>query len=132
MPSEAGNERKIALRVLEILQPLNLIPIRLQRLETAVSEAALNAIEHGNRFQKEVPVNVQVWKRKSELKIQIQDHGRGPKHEVPEEPDIQAKLAGRQSPRGWGLFLMQNMVDRVASYNNDSGHIVELVVGLDE
>ena len=34
-----------------------------------------------------------------------------------EAPDLEAKLAGEQKPRGWGLFLIQNMVDdvRVAS-----------------
>ncbi len=26
-------------------------------------------------------------------------------------PDLDAKLEGRQKPRGWGLFLIRHMVD---------------------
>ena len=35
--------------------------------------------------------------------------------EIPEAeaPDLEAKLEGLQKPRGWGLFLIQNMVDDV-------------------
>jgi anti-sigma regulatory factor (Ser/Thr protein kinase) len=28
-----------------------------------------------------------------------------------ETPDIERKLAGDQKPRGWGLFLIEHMVD---------------------
>ena len=31
----------------------------------------------------------------------------------PRTPDLEAKLEGLQKPRGWGLFLIQNMVDDV-------------------
>ena len=29
----------------------------------------------------------------------------------PETPDLERKLAGEQKPRGWGLFLIEHMVD---------------------
>ena len=37
----------------------------------------------------------------------------GGETEIPdtEAPDLDAKLEGLQSPRGWGLFLIQSMVD---------------------
>ena len=38
---------------------------------------------------------------------------RGDPGELPEaeKPDLEAKLEGRQKPRGWGLLLIEKMVD---------------------
>ena len=46
--------------------------------------------------------------------------------------DLTAKLAGQQSPRGWGLFLIQNMVDEMHVTTDDVHHTVELVIHLTE
>jgi anti-sigma regulatory factor (Ser/Thr protein kinase) len=45
-----------------------------------------------------------------------------------EVPDLDAKLAGFQSPRGWGLFLMRELVDEVRTRDSAGGHTVELVL----
>ena len=37
----------------------------------------------------------------------------GPSATEAEVPDLEAKLAGLQKPRGWGLFLIENMVDEL-------------------
>jgi len=34
-------------------------------------------------------------------------------------PDLEAKMAGEQSPRGWGQFLIQNMVDEMHVYQDE-------------
>jgi hypothetical protein len=47
-----------------------------------------------------------------------------------EAPDLDAKLAGLQSPRGWGLFLIKNMVDEMNIITDDTHHTVELIVRL--
>jgi len=44
--------------------------------------------------------------------------------------DLEAKLEGRQSPRGWGLFLIQNMVDEVRTEGDGQRHTLELIVHL--
>src|SRR5262249_47191951 len=59
-PSESGREREIMERVAEIVRPLGMPQRELERLKTAVSEAAMNAIEHGNQLNPELPVSVQV------------------------------------------------------------------------
>jgi hypothetical protein len=46
-------------------------------------------------------------------------------------PDLEAKLAGLQSPRGWGLFLMRNLVDKVSITGDDHHHVIELIMHLD-
>ena len=41
------------------------------------------------------------------------------------------KLAELQTPRGWGLFLIKNMVDEMHVTNDVDHHTVELIVYLE-
>ena len=58
--SEPGNERVALARVAEAVAGCGLTGPRLERLKTAVAEATMNAIEHGNRNRPEIPVDVEV------------------------------------------------------------------------
>jgi anti-sigma regulatory factor (Ser/Thr protein kinase) len=131
LPSETGNEREAMQRVLDAIAPLGLEPRRVDRLGTAVSEAAMNAIEHGNQGRAEIPVEVEVVTADGELIVRICDVGDGPQATDVESPDIEAKLAGLQKPRGWGLFLIKNMVDEIRVIDADGRHTVELVLQLE-
>jgi serine phosphatase RsbU (regulator of sigma subunit)/anti-sigma regulatory factor (Ser/Thr protein kinase) len=129
--SQPGNERQVMERVAAIAADQGLAPSRLDRLKTAVAEATMNAIEHGNQNQSELFVEVRVFTTERALVVRIVDQGGG--QDVPETtaPDIDAKLRGDQSPRGWGLFLIRNMVDDMQVTADDQHHIVDLVVRLD-
>jgi serine phosphatase RsbU (regulator of sigma subunit)/anti-sigma regulatory factor (Ser/Thr protein kinase) len=129
-PSEPGNERLAMAQVAEAVAGLDLPPARLERLKTAVAEATMNAMEHGNKYQPDVLVNFVVRASDSKVSILITDQG-GEKP-IPEAttPDLEAKLAGLQTPRGWGLFLIQNMVDDVNVSSDGDSHTVELVMRL--
>jgi anti-sigma regulatory factor (Ser/Thr protein kinase) len=131
LPSETGNEREAMQRVLDAIAPLGLEERRVERLGTAVSEAAMNAIEHGNQGRAEIPVEVEVVTVGGELIVRIRDVGDGPQATEVESPDIEAKLAGLQKPRGWGLFLIKNMVDEIRVIDADGRHTVELVLQLE-
>ncbi len=131
LPSETGNERAVMQRVLDGIAPLGLEPRRVERLGTAVSEAAMNAIEHGNQARADVPIEVEVITLAGELIVRIRDVGEGPQATEVESPDIEAKLAGLQKPRGWGLFLIENMVDEIRVSDADGRHTVELVLHLE-
>ena len=76
LDSTLGNEREAMVRVAEIVVGLGLGGERLERLKTAVSEAAMNAIEHGNQGHPELP-----WPsrpgRKKDL-VRIRDRGLTP------------------------------------------------------
>jgi serine phosphatase RsbU (regulator of sigma subunit)/anti-sigma regulatory factor (Ser/Thr protein kinase) len=128
--SEPGNERLVARKVLESVATLEIEAEQRQRLETAVSEAALNAIEHGNKYQQELPVEVEVLQKDHSLHVRIRDHGGGTPFPAAVEPDLEAKLAGLQSPRGWGLFLIRNMVDEMNVSSDEHHHTIELIVNL--
>ena len=101
------------------------------RMKTAVSEATMNAIEHGNKGDPTLPVHVRVVTTDDELMVRIVDNGGGRAIPEAERPDLEAKLAGLQKPRGWGLFLIKNMVDDMRVHTSASHHTIELVMRLD-
>ena len=131
-PSVAGNERRVMERVAAAIAGVRLDPKRYERLKTAVSEAAMNAIEHGNHGDPDLPVHVRVAVTERELVVRIVDNGGGKEIPEAETPDLEAKLAGLQKPRGWGLFLIKNMVDDLRTHTTETHHTVELVMRLDE
>ncbi len=125
--SEPGTERLAMDRVGEIVSELGYSGTRLERLRTAVAEATMNAMEHGNHYQVDLPVRIGVYTSAAALMVRITDLGGG--REIPEavQPDIDAKLAGLQSPRGWGLFLIESMVDEMHIKSDEKHHTVELI-----
>jgi serine phosphatase RsbU (regulator of sigma subunit)/CHASE1-domain containing sensor protein/anti-sigma regulatory factor (Ser/Thr protein kinase) len=132
LPSEPGNERPAMEKVAEAVQKLPLSEQRLERLKTAVAEVTMNAMEHGNRYDPEVPVHIQVWLLKESLLVRIIDRGSGPLSSLPGKgPDLEAKLGNAQTPRGWGMFLIERMVDEVRVSGNPDHHTVELVMRLE-
>jgi serine/threonine-protein kinase RsbW len=131
LPSEPGNERRASEEVARAVSELGLPQRSLERLKTAVAEATKNAMEHGNRYDPEVPVKIQVWLLEERLLVRIIDRGSGPPPSPnAQTPDLEAKLEGMQTQRGWGLFLIKNMVDELRVSGNPDHHTVELVIHL--
>jgi serine phosphatase RsbU (regulator of sigma subunit)/anti-sigma regulatory factor (Ser/Thr protein kinase) len=128
LPGTSGTERAAMDRVAEAVAGLGMPPERLERLKTAVSEATMNAVEYGSANRAEVPVRVVVEQVGSDLQVHITDRALSGPIPDAEEPDLDAKLAGRQKPRGWGLFLIRNMVDDVATRADDDGQTVTLTL----
>ena len=133
LASEPGNERLALARVAGTVQGLGLSEARLERLKTAVAEATMNAIEHGNGNRPEIPVEVEVTQNGDEIVVAISDQGGenvGPSDDPSdqEEPDLARKLDGDQSPRGWGLFLIRNMVDAMRVTTDGQRHTIWLIM----
>ncbi len=132
VPSAEGNERLALERVSATVAPLGLAPARLRRLETAVAEATMNAMEHGNAYRADRPVTVRVYAERGRVRVEVADLGGAPSApDQAEVPDLEAKLAGLQRPRGWGLFLIKNMVDEARETGDGEHHTVELVMHLE-
>jgi len=132
LSSQPGNERQALEKVAEAVSGFDLSSGRLEKLKTAVGEATMNAMEHGNKYQAEALVHIKVLSLNQAIAVRITDHGGG--EPLPESPlpDLEAKLAGDQSPRGWGLFLIKNMVDEMNVITDADHHTVELIVNLEE
>jgi serine phosphatase RsbU (regulator of sigma subunit)/anti-sigma regulatory factor (Ser/Thr protein kinase) len=131
LPSAPGNEREAIAAVERAVADLALPGSRLERLKTAVGEATMNAMEHGNEYRADRPVLVRVLHGDGRLRVQVSDHGKGGRLAPAESPDLEAKLEGRQKPRGWGLFLIQKMVDEAHETSREDGHTLELVLRLE-
>ncbi len=185
LPSEPGNERLALARVAGTVKDLGLSEGRLEKLKTAVAEATMNAIEHGNGNRAEIPVEVEVSQDGDEIIVAISDQGGDATSgdatsgdatsgdatsgdatsgdatsgdaksgdatsgdaksgdatsgdaksgdakagdASTEEPDLLKKLEGAQSPRGWGLFLIRNMVDAMDITTNGQRHTIWLTM----
>jgi anti-sigma regulatory factor (Ser/Thr protein kinase) len=127
--SEPGNERIALAQVAEAVAGQGLSESRLERLKTAVAETAMNAIEHGNRNQAEIPVDVEVVVADGDIVVTITDQGGAPEQAGSrEEPDLARKLSGEQAPRGWGLFLIRHMVDAMDVTTDGTRHTVTLIM----
>jgi anti-sigma regulatory factor (Ser/Thr protein kinase) len=116
LASVPGSERVALAQVAESVADLNLPPRRLDKLKTAVAEATMNAIEHGNGNRPGLAVDIEVFYSGTEIIVAITDHGGCGDAGWPEGgeiPDLARKLSGDQGPRGWGLFLIRHMVDRL-------------------
>ena len=132
LPSELGNEREAMRRVSQAVEELSLSTALLDRLKTAVAEATMNAIEHGNKNKPELPVVIQIDISATALLVRITDQGGGGPISEPETPNLEAKLSGLQTPRGWGLFLIKMLMDEMHVISNDTHHTVELILYLEK
>jgi anti-sigma regulatory factor (Ser/Thr protein kinase) len=114
--------------VAEVALGLGLSGEPMERLKTAVSEATMNAIEHGNKGDPALPVEIEVLANSEKLLVRIRDQGGDKPIAPPVLPDLEAKLAGEQSPRGWGLFLIERMVDAMRTSVDGHHHVIELEI----
>jgi serine phosphatase RsbU (regulator of sigma subunit)/anti-sigma regulatory factor (Ser/Thr protein kinase) len=131
LQSEPGNEREAMRRVERAVAPLDIPANRLEQLKTAVAEATMNAMEHGNGYDAEIPVHLSVAAGREAVTVRITDQGGARSLPDAPVPDLDAKLAGEQTPRGWGLFLIRNMVDEMTISGDERNHTVELRLHLE-
>ncbi len=97
----------------ELAQLARLDPERIEELQTAVAEACLNAMKHGNEMAADSLVEVEIEVAETRLSIDVRDEGRG--GAVPETafdpPDLAAQMSGLQPAGGMGLFVIRSFVD---------------------
>jgi anti-sigma regulatory factor (Ser/Thr protein kinase) len=117
--------------VAEAVAGVGLEPARLERLKTAVSEAAMNAIEYGSQSDPSIPIEIEAVRTEADLIVRVSDRGLSGPLGGAEEPDIDKKLAGEQKPRGWGLFLIKAMVDAIEVETHGTGQTVTLTMHLE-
>lgn len=104
---------------------------RINDLKTAVAEACLNAIEHGNQMDTSTKVGVILTMGESKLQVSVKDEGKGFK-EIP-APSIKNKMEGKEKSRGWGIFLIKNLVDEVTfEADPEGGNVVRMIIHLDK
>ena len=127
LPSVEGGEREAIRLVRETLAEIDLAEDRLDALATAVGEAVMNAMEHAHGHDPTLEVEMSVTVRPDLVSVAITDQGGGDALlDIVEDPDIDAKLRGAQTPRGWGLFLVRSLVDEVHETSDGERHTLTL------
>ncbi len=133
LPSVMGYE-KVAMSTAASLATLRGVrEDRIEDLKTAVAEACINAIEHGNRMNEKLSIGVVISAGDDELEVKVIDDGKGMNRQQA-KPDIDKKMHGEEDPRGMGMFLIQALVDEaewVAGTDGKSSY-VRLVIRLDK
>ena len=133
LPSRLGFEKVAMGTAASVAQLMGFPTERIEDLKTAVAEACINAIEHGNQLNEKLSVGVILSASRDELEVKVVDNGAGISKQPP-RPDIDRKVHGEEDPRGMGMFLIQSLVDE-AEWVKDSkgkGSYVRLVIRLDK
>jgi serine/threonine-protein kinase RsbW len=112
IPSTLGYERLVRATLAPIGRTLGLDAERIADVQTAVCEACINAIEHGNQGQAQLRVRVTLEFTADRLAITVADKGIKPHPAALSScPTIEQKVAGVAYLRGMGMLLMQSLVD---------------------
>jgi len=131
LPSKLGYERIAMECSASFAKIVGLVQERIEDLKTAVSEACLNAMEHGNKGRPEARVIVSMNFDDSAFSVSVLDEGIG-MEDLPKDPNIDDKIEGLETPRGLGIFLIKQLVDQVEfNRTGDNGHEVRMVIKLE-
>lgn len=129
LPSILGFEKVAMESAAAVATIMGFAQDRVDDLRTAISEACVNAIEHGNKQVETERVIVTLTIEESKLKVDVQDKGKQFQPEVG-KPDMAKKIKGSLPPRGWGMFLIKSLMDEVAFSSQDGGNTTTMIIYL--
>lgn len=95
-------------------------------IRLAITEAVLNAMEHGNKWNREKEVIVEVEITHSKIEIKVKDEGEGFDHNSIADPTLPENLL---KTRGRGIFLIKSIMDEVRF--NEKGNVISMLKRLD-
>jgi len=110
IPSRLGYEKIAMNAAASAAKLMGFTDERVEDLKTAVAEACINAMEHGNKFDESLSVGVVLSMGPSSLEVKVLDTGTGA-HGHASAPDIDRKMHEEEGARGMGMFLIQSLVD---------------------
>jgi serine/threonine-protein kinase RsbW len=130
VPSTQGAEKIAMDFAATVAKTMDFPAERIDDLKTAVAEACMNAIEHGNKLHAATRLGVRLTVDKDRLQVAVQDRGAG----IGEirAPDIESRIEGKTDARGWGIFLIENLMDEVSFESGADGNVVTMIIYLDK
>ena len=131
IPSVMGYE-KIAMECAATMaKKMGFTEDRIEDLKTAVAEACLNAIEHGNKMDTSTKVGITLTAEESRLQVSVKDQGKGI-DQVP-TPSIEDKIQGKDQRRGWGIFLIKSLVNEVSfEASPEGGNVTKMIIYMEK
>ncbi len=127
IPSELGYEKVAMEAAAAVAKRMGFSPDRVEDLRTAVAEACINAIEHGNKLDISTKVAIVLTEQPASLEVNVSDEGKQPIPAQRPQPGLPPSF------RGWGMFLIENLMDEVqVSTEPDGGNQIRMVIYLDK
>lgn len=123
LPNNLGYEKVAMASVAAVAERMGFSPARTDDLKTALSEACINAMEYGNQLNADMKVVVVLTIRDDELEINVADSGLrkyNPETDA-RSSQIEDRMEGVLSTRGWGMFLIQSLMDEVEFTTSPAG-----------
>ena len=131
LPSRLGYEKVAMNAAANVAKLMGFDEARVEDLKTAVAEACINAMEHGNKLDEALSVGVTLFMRSDSLEVRVVDNGTGAPA-TKTVPDIDKKMQGEESPRGMGMFLIEALVDEAEWVSSPlTGSYARMVIHLD-
>ena len=128
LPNEMGYERIAMACSASFARIVGFMPERIEDLKTVVSEACLNAMEHGNKGHPDARVIITMDYKENAIIVSVIDEGTGVQ-KIPAEPDIRKKIEKLEAPRGLGIFLIKQLADQVdLNQMTKDGHVVRMII----
>src|ERR1700721_3211881 len=120
LPSRLGFEKVAMGAAASVAKLMGFPDDRIEDLKTALAEACINAIEHGNLLNDNLCVGVILSARDEALEVKVMAPGSGIA-KAPSKPDIDRKMHGEEDPRGMGMFLIQSLGDGAGWVKESAG-----------
>ncbi len=132
LPSRLGYEKVAMNTAASVARLMGFDEERVEDLKTAVAEACINAMEHGNKLDEALSVGVILSVGANSLEVKVTDTGSGASATIA-VPDIDKKMQEEESPRGMGMFLIQALVDEAEWVSSPpEGSYARLVIHLNK
>lgn len=130
LPSELGYEKIARDAIGAFAQRIGFPHERVEDLKTALSEACINAIEHGNGRKPGLRVAITCSYTNECLAIEIADQGQQPVVASEKCATIDEKIEGLASARGMGLSLIAGLVDEAGfiTRDNSQGNLFRIAI----
>jgi serine/threonine-protein kinase RsbW len=112
LPNQIGYERIAMASSASFAKMFGFSPARIEDLKTVVAEAAINAMQHGNKGRPDATVIIRMNLKNDTIYVTVTDDGEGIKKIYP-KPDIDRIIENLDPPIGFGTFLIKQLVDDV-------------------
>lgn len=120
-PSELGYEKVARDAVAAFARRLGFDQERIEDLKTALGEACINAIEHGNGRAPGLRVDISCVCEEGRLMVEIRDQGLNRYQQRSVVASIDTKLSGLAPLRGMGLMMIAQLVDEAGFTESQDG-----------
>jgi serine/threonine-protein kinase RsbW len=130
LPNQLGYERIAMASAATFGKMVGLSPERIEDLKTIVAEAAINAMQHGNKQRPDARVTISMHFKDDTIHIAVMDQGQGFKTFLP-DPDIERIVNELDPPIGFGTFLIRQLADQVdVGKTADGANVVRMTIKL--